>query len=170
MARKAQIVIIIAGVLVAIGMITSYYGASLVTQDITYNEGILNSTAPIQVTKDLDPTIADTAVFVVQSEGFADADLVANLFDPDNQVISTKRIDQKNTEVQFTIPKKGSYRLDLENQRQTEVHVVIGITHMPDKLLLSVNILGQLFILSGFAGVVISGIYAIKSRKKTQLR
>ncbi|HSA97627.1 MAG TPA: hypothetical protein VLF17_00940 [Candidatus Nitrosotenuis sp.] len=168
--KKSHTVILIAGALVAVGMITSYYGASLVTQDITYNEGILNSTAPIQVTKALDPAITETAVFVVQSEGFADADLVASLFDPSNQIISTKKIDQKNTEVQFKIPEKGSYRLELENQRQTEVHVLIGLTHMPDRLLISLNFLGQMFILSGFAGVVISGIYAIKSRKKTQLR
>lgn len=168
--KKSHTVILIAGALVAVGMITSYYGASLVTQDITYNEGILNSTAPIQVTKTLDPAITETAVFVVQSEGFADADLVASLFDPSNQIISTKKIDQKNTEVQFKIPEKGSYRLELENQRQTEVHVLIGLTHMPDRLLISLNFLGQMFILSGFAGVVISGIYAIKSRKKTQLR
>jgi len=168
--QKSHIVILIAGALVAVGMITSYYGASLVTQDITYNEGILNSTAPIQVTKTLDPAITETAVFVVQSEGFADADLVASLFDPSNQIISTKKIDQRNTEVQFTIQAKGPYRLELENQRQTEVHVVIGLTHMPDRLLISLNFLGQMFILSGFVGVVISGIYAIKSRKKTQLR
>ena len=168
--QKSHTVILIAGALVAVGMIISYYGASLVTQDITYNEGILNGTAPIQVTKTLDPAITEKAVFVVQSEGFAEADLVASLFDPNNQIISTKKIDQKNTEVQFTIPEKGPYRLELENQRQTEVHVVIGLTHMPDRLLISLNYLGQMFILSGFAGVVISGIYAIKSRKKTQLR
>ena len=168
--QKSHIVILIAGALVAVGMITSYYGASLVTQDITYNEGILNSTAPIQVTKEMDPAITESAVFVVQSEGFADADLVASIFDPSNQIISTKKIDQINTEVQFTIPVKGLYRLELENQKQTDVHVIIGLTHMPDKLLISLNFLGQMFILSGFVGVVISGIYAIKSRKKTQLR
>lgn len=168
--QKSHIVILIAGALVAVGMITSYYGASLVTQDIMYNEGILNSTAPIQITKDLDPAITETAVFVVQSEGFADADLTASLFDPSNQIISTKKIDQRNTEVQFTIPVKGSYRLELENKRQTEVHVVIGLTHMPNNLFISLNFLGQIFILSGFVGVVISGIYAIKSRKKAQLR
>lgn len=168
--QKSHIVILIAGTLVAIGMVTSFYGARLVTQDVTYNEGILNSTVPIQVTKDLDPAKSDTAVFVVQSEGYADASLVASLFDPSSQIISSKKIEQKNTEVEFAIPEKGSYRLELENEKQTEVHVIIGLTHMPDKLLISLNFLGQTFILSGFAGVVISGIYAYKSRKKSQLR
>jgi len=168
--QKSHIVILIAGALVAAGMIISYYGASLVTQDITYNEGILNGTAPIQVTKDLDPSISETAVFVVQSPEFADASLVASLFDPSSQIISTKKIEQKNTEVQFAITAKGTYRLELENGKQTEVHVIIGLTHMPDKLLISLNFLGQMLILSGFAGVVISGIYALKSRKKAQLR
>jgi hypothetical protein len=168
--QKSHIVILIAGALVAVGMITSYYGASLVTQDITYNEGILNGTAPIQVTKDLDPAISKTAVFVVQSEGFSDESLVAKLFDPSSQVISSKKIEQKNTEVEFVIPTKGTYRLELENEKQSEVHVIIGLTHMPDKLLISLNYLGQTFILSGFVGVVISGIYALKSRKKAQLR
>lgn len=168
--QKSHIVILIAGLLVAVGMITSYYGAHFVTQDIAYNEGILNGTVPIQVTKDLDPAKSETAVFVVQSEGFADAGLVASLFDPSNQVISSKMISQKNTEEQFTISTKGTYRLELENEKQTEVHVIVGLTHMPDKLLISLNYLGQMLILSGFVGVVISGIYAFKSRKKAQLR
>lgn len=168
--QKSHIVILVAGLLVAVGMITSYYGASLVIQDVRYNEGILNGTVPIQVTKELDPAIRETAVFVVQSEGFSDASLVAKLFDPSNQIISTKKIEQKNTEVEFTIPTKGIYRLELENEKQTEVHVIVGLTHMPDKLLISLNYLGQMLILSGFVGVVISGIYAFKSRKKAQLR
>jgi hypothetical protein len=168
--QKSHIVILIAGLLVAVGMVMSYYGASLVTKDVTYNEGILNSTAPIHITKELDPSISKTAVLVVQSEGFADADMVAKLFDPSNQIMSTKKIEQKNTEEEFTIPAKGIYRLELENERQTEVHAIIGLTHMPDKMIISLNYLGQMFILSGFVGVVVSGIFALKSRKKAQLR
>ena len=168
--QKSHIVILIAGLLVAVGMTTSYYGAHFVTQDIAYREGILNSTVPIQVTKELDPAKSETAVFVVQSEGFADASLVASLFDPSNQIISTKTISQKNTEEQFTISTKGIYRLELENEKQAETHVILGLTHMPDKLLISLNYLGQMLIFSGFVGVVISGIYAFKSRKKAQLR
>lgn len=168
--QKSHIVILIAGFLVAAGMVMSYYGASLVAKDVTYNEGILNGTAPIQVTKELDPAISDTAVFVVQSEGFSDADMVAKLFDPNNQIISTKKIEQKNTEEEFAIPAKGTYRLQLENEKQTEVRAIIGLTHMPDKIIISLNYLGQMFILSGFVGVVVAGIFALKSRKKAQLR
>ncbi len=168
--QKSHIVILIAGMLVAVGMVMSYYGASLVTQDVTYNEAILNGTAPIQITKELDPSISDTAVFVVQSEGFADASLVAKLYDPSNQIITTERIEQKNTEEEFAIAEKGTYRLELENEKQTEAHAIIGLTHMPDRIIISLNYLGQMFILSGFAGVVVSGIFALKSRKKAQLR
>jgi hypothetical protein len=109
-------------------------------------------------------------VFVVQSEGFSDADMVAKLFDPSNQIISTKKIEQKNTEEEFAIPAKGTYRLQLENEKQTEVRAIIGLTHMPDKIIISLNYLGQMFILSGFVGVVVAGIFALKSRKKAQLR
>lgn len=168
--QKSHIVILIAGLLVAVGMVMSYYGAILVTQDVQKEEGILNGTAPIHVTKELDPSISKTAVLVVQSEGFADADMVAKLFDPSNQIMSTKKIEQKNTEEEFAIPAKGTYRLELENERQTEVHAIIGLTHMPDKMIISLNYLGQMFILSGFVGVVVSGIFALKSRKKAQLR
>lgn len=168
--QKSHIVILIAGLLVAAGMVMSYYGASLVTRDVTYSEATLNGTAPIQVTKELDPSVSDTAVFVVQSEGFADASMVARLSGPDNQIISTKRIEQKNTEGEFAIPAKGIYRLELENEKQTEVRAIIGLTHMPDKMIISLNYLGQMFILSGFVGVVVSGIFALKSRKKAQLR
>jgi hypothetical protein len=168
--QKSHIVILIAGLLVAAGMVMSYYGASIIAGDVTHNEGILNGTAPIQITKDLDPSISNTAVFVVQSEEFADAGMVAKLFDPSNQIISTKRIEQKNTEEEFVIQAKGTHRLELENEKQTEVHAIIGLTHMPDQIIISVNYLGQMFILSGFVGVAIAGIFALKSRKKSQLR
>ena len=170
MTRKAQIVILIAGTLVAIGMVTSFYGARLITQDIPPMEGILNGTTPIQITKELDPTKTKTAVFVVQTEKLDDAIIAANVYDPNNKSIVSKTIDQNNVEGQFDISIKGSYKLELSNSKQTEVPVRIVLGYMPDKILIALNYLGQMFILSGFVGVVIAGLYALKDRRKTQLR
>jgi Zn-dependent alcohol dehydrogenase len=43
----------------------------------------------------------------------------------------------------------------------------MGITHMPDKSIVALNILGQSMIITGFVGVGIAAIYALKTKKKS---
>jgi hypothetical protein len=43
--------------------------------------------------------------------------------------------------------------------------IIVGITHAPEKSIVALNMLGQSMIISGFVGVGIAVIYAIKTRK-----
>lgn len=163
--KKSHLILFIGGALVAVGMVTSFYGSKLVTQDLTVTEGIISEASPIELTRELDPAITKTAVFVIHAENF-EGGLVATILDPSGQQITSKEINQESTEEQFEIDTKGNYKLLLENSGTSEVPIVIGLTHMPDKNLIVLNLLGQSIIISGFVGVGIAVIYELKNRKK----
>jgi hypothetical protein len=161
--KRGHIILLIGGALVAAGMITSYFGSKLATQDLSATEGLLSDGSPIELTKDLDPTKASVGAFVVHAEG---GDLVATLFDPSGMQVASKPIDRVSTEEQFEIKQKGSYRLVLENSG-SEVSAIIGLTHMPEKSVLALNVLGQGIIVSGFVGLAIALVYLVAGRKKS---
>jgi hypothetical protein len=146
-------------------MVTSYFGSNLTTQDLAITEGTVMEGSPIELTREMDPAMSQTGVFIVQAEGFGQNTLSVIVFDPSGGQIVSKRIDQKTIEGQFEIKTKGSYRLILENSGTT-VPAVVGLTHMPEKSILLFNVLGQSIILSGFVGLGISILYMIRSRKK----
>jgi hypothetical protein len=162
--KKSHLILFIGGALVAIGMVTSFYGSKIVTQDLTIAEGMASDSSPVELTKELDPVIAGTGVFVVQAESFDG--LVATISDPLGQQITSIEISQKSTEEQFEITTKGIYKLLLQSSAASEVPVVMGLTHMPDKNFIALNLLGQSLIISGFVGVGFAVILEIKSRRK----
>ncbi len=169
--KKSHLVLFIGGALVAAGMLASFYGSKLVTADLTINEAVLGETTQMELVKELDPLVAGTGAFVVHVEGLEEgAELTAVVLDPDGRQIASEDISEGSTEGQFEISSKGSYKIWLKNPKESQGRAVIGLTHMPDKSLLVLNILGQSLILSGFVGLGIAVIYEIRNRKKSQLR
>lgn len=162
--KKSHLILFIGGALVAIGMVTSFYGSKLVTQDLTITEGMVSDASPVELTRELDPAIVNTGVFVVQAESFDG--LVATMLDPIGQQIASIEISQKSTEKQFEITTKGVYKLLLQSSATSEAPIVMGLTHMPDKNFIALNLLGQSLIISGFVGVGLAVILEIKGRKK----
>lgn len=168
--KKSHMILFIGGVLIAVGMIASYYGSMLITQDLAVTEGIISAGSSLEITKELDPMITHTGIFVVNAENF-EVGLAATVLDPQSQHVISKEITQKSTEEEFEITTKGDYRLLLENSGSADTQVIIGLTHMPDKNSIALNLLGQSIIVSGFVGVGIAVIYEILTRKKkNQLR
>lgn len=162
--RKSHLILFIGGALVAIGMVTSFYGSNLVTEDLAIIEGVASDASPVELIKELDPAIANTGVFVIQAESFDG--LAATILDPIGQQITSIEISQRSTEEQFEITAKGSYKLLLQSSAANEIPIVMGLTHMPDKNFIALNLLGQSLIVSGFVGVGLAVILEIKNRKK----
>jgi membrane protein DedA with SNARE-associated domain len=164
--KKSHIILLIGGTLVAAGMIISYYGSTLTTQDITKAEGLLKDGLPIELTKELDPAIKDVGAFVVLVQSFEEGKIMATVFDPSGAQVASKTIEQDSTEEQFEIKTKGAYKLVLENSGP-EISATVGLTHMPEKLFLALNVLGFWVIISGFVGLVIAMILLIKEKRKS---
>lgn len=164
--KKPQIIILIAAGLVATGMVTSFLGASVITQGVAVTEGEVAQMQPMELTHELDPAVADTGVFVVQMRAEPGSTLTARVFDPSGIQIASESISERSTEEQFSIHAKGEYRLVLESPDSQAIQAVLGLAHMPDRLVVALNIFGQAAILSGFVGVAIAVIYAIKTRRR----
>lgn len=164
--KRAHLILFIGGALVAVGMILSYIGATLIAQEVAITEGIVNQDSPIEFTTRLSPNIAATGKFVIIVEGSSYEHLIARLYDPAGDLLATKEINQKSTEEKFQIDRDGNYTLILKKSDSGDIPIVIGLTHEPEKALVALNTLGQSLILSGFIGVVISFVYFIINRKK----
>ncbi|MEW6043289.1 MAG: hypothetical protein AB1608_03415 [Thermoproteota archaeon] len=164
--KRSHLILFIGGALVAAGMVISFYGSKITTQDMAVMEGQAASGSALEITKELDPAIADTGVFVVQVENFDEGAIQATVFDPDGAQVAFKSIEQESTEATFRIASKGDYRLVVENSGAV-VSAVIGITHMPQKSVLLLNVFGQGIIISGFVGLGIALLYMILDRKRS---
>lgn len=165
MIKKLHLILFVGGGLVAIGMILSYTGASVISGQVSIKETLVNGTIPVTLEKELDPTITNQGAFVVRAEGIEKASLVATVYGPTGEITSKSIIDV-STEEYFDIESKGTYRLEVRNSAE-EVPIVMGLTHMPDKSIVALNILGQSMIITGFVGVGIAAIYALKTKKKS---
>lgn len=163
--KKSHLILFVGGGLVAIGMILSYTGASVISGQVSIKETLVNGTIPATLEKELDPTITEQGAFVVRAEGLERANLVATVYGPTGEIAS-KKITDVSTEEYFDIESKGTYRLEVRNSAE-EIPIVMGITHMPDKIIVVLNMLGQSMIITGFVGVGIAAIYALKTRKKS---
>jgi hypothetical protein len=158
--------LLIGGALVATGMIIMGVGSNLTTQGMTKTEGLLKSGSPIEITKELDPAIKSVGAFIVLVQSFEEGKLKAVVIDPNGGQVASKTIDQISTEEQFKITIKGTYKLILENSGE-EISAMIGLTHMPEKAILGLNVLGFWITVSGFVGLVVAMMYMIKDRKKS---
>lgn len=165
--KKSHLILFVAGGLVAVGMILSYVGATFIAQQISISETIVNGTAPAELLKELSPENTQQGAFVVRAEEFEKTSLVAYVYDPSGTQIISKEITQISTEEYFDISTKGEYKLVVQNMGSQDIPIVLGLTHMPDRSLVAINLLGQSMIVSGFVGVGIAGLVAIKSRKKS---
>ena len=165
--RKGPLILFIGGALIAIGMILSYTGASFISGQVSVKEALVNSTIPVELQKELDPSIANQGAFVVRAEEFQKTTLVASVYDPSGTELVSKEITQVSTEEYFDIESKGDYKVLVQNTGAVETPIVIGLAHMPDKSIVALNLLGQSMIITGFVGVGIAAIYMLKTRKKS---
>lgn len=164
--KKSHLILFVGGGLVAIGMILSYFGASFISGQVTINEAIVNATIPVTLEKELDSLVSNKGAYVVRAEDFENADLVATLYGPSGDQIASKKIAQVSTEEYFDINAKGAYKLQVSNDGK-EIPIVFGLTYMPDKSIIALNFLGQSMIITGFIGVLVAGVYALMTRKKS---
>ncbi|HIH07038.1 MAG TPA: hypothetical protein HA236_02060 [Candidatus Nitrosotenuis sp.] len=164
--KKSYLILFLGGALVAVGMILSYTGASMISNQVTFKETIVNGTIPSTVEKVLDPAINSKGVFVLRIENSDSANIVATIYDPSGEQVFSKKIDNIKMEEYFDINSKGRYTLEVRNGGE-QVQVLFGLSQMPDRFVVLLNTLGQYMILSGFVGAAIAIIYAIKIRQKS---
>lgn len=167
--QKSLIFLLFVGTLIAVGIILSFYGAQLTTQNLTVKEENLEPSSSIEVIAELDPAISETGVYGIIIDNFEVGKISISVLDPIGTQILSNEIEKESTEERFEIISKGSYNLIIENSGSLESQIVVGIGHMPDAGTLSVGITGFYILIVGLIGIVGVGIYSIRNRKKQRL-
>lgn len=164
--QKPIVFLVIVGALLAAGVILSFYGAQLTTQDLTVKEENILSGDSLEISTELDPLKNSNGVFVIQILEDKENVLTAKISDPLGFEILSLPIDRESLEEKFDISSKGTYQLVVENSGLEDLQVVVAIGHMPDKSTISVGITGFYLLIVGLIGIVGVGIYAIRNRNR----
>ncbi len=164
--QKPIVFLVIVGALLAAGVILSFYGAQLTTQDLTVKEENILSGDSLEISTELDPLKNNNGVFVIQILEDKENVLTAKISDPLGFEILSLPIDRESIEEKFEISSKGTYQLVVENSGLEDLQIVVAIGHMPDKSTISVGISGFYLLIVGLIGIVGVGIYAIRNRNR----
>jgi len=156
----------VVGGLIAAGMIMSFYGSQIVTEDLQMNETVLSPNDSFELFSELDSEISKTGVWVIQVEKFEEGTISAEIFDPFDSLIDSQIVPRDSFEQKFEIISTGSYKLVIENSGSQETQIITVLGHMPDSSKLSLGITGFYILIIGLLGIVGVGIYAYRNRRE----
>ena len=164
--QKPMVFMVIMGCIMAVGMAMSFYGSQIIIQDLVSEQAEVIPGNSLEITVELDSSVSETGVYVVQTMNFKEDSISAKIFDPFGTQIISKSIESDSFEDRFEISSKGKYQLVIENFGSEETIIVGVLGHMPDKSKLSIGISGFYLLIVGMIGMVGVGIYAFKKRQK----
>ena len=165
--NRPLVFLVIVGALIAAGIILSFYGSQLTTQNIIVKEENILPDSAVQVSIELDPSVGETGVFaVVVIENFVEGTISVSVFDPLGSQIISKIAEKESTEERFEITSGGKYILEIKNSGLEESKVFVGLGYMPDAATVSIGIIGFYLLIFGLIGIVGIGVYSIRNRQK----
>jgi len=168
MEKPLLFLLMVVGILAA-GIILSFYGAQLTTQDIIVKEESIAPGSAVEVSIELDPKVGETGVFAVLLEKFEEDSISVSVYDPSGSEIISNIAEKETTEERFEIISSGTYKLEIKNSGLEESQIVAGLGYMPEAGTLSVGITGFFLLIVGLIGIVGIGFYAVRNRKKHNL-
>ena len=165
--NRPLVFLVIVGALIATGIILSFYGSQLTTQNIIVKEENILPDSAVQVSIELDPSVGETGVFaVVVIENFEEGIISVSVFDPLGSKIISKIAEKESTEERFEVISGGTYKLEIKNSGFEETKVVVGLGYMPDEATRLIGIMGASLLIVGLIGIVGIGVYSIRNRQK----
>ena len=165
--NRPLVFLLIVGALIAGGIILSFYGSQLTTQNIIVKEESILPDSPVEVSIELDPSVGETGVFaVVVIENFEEDSISVSVIDPIGSQIISKIAEKESTEELFDITSVGTYKLEIKNSGIKESKVVVGLGYMPDTGTQLIGIIGTSLLIVGLIGIVGIGVYSIRHRQR----
>ncbi len=164
---RPLVFLLIVGALIAAGIILSFYGSQLTTQNIIVKEENILPDSAVEVSIELDPSVGETGVFaVVVLENFEVGTISVSVFDPLGSQIISKIAEKESTEERFEVTSGGTYKLEIKNSGLEESKIVVGLGYMPDTVTQLIGIIGFSLLIVGLIGIVGIGVYSIRNRQK----
>ena len=164
---RPLVFLLIVGALIAAGIILSFYGSQLTTQNIIVKEENILPDSTVEVSIELDPSVRETGVFaVIVVENFEEGTISVSVFDPLGSQIISKIAEKESTEERFEVTSGGTYKLEIKNSGLEESKVVVGLGYMPDEATQLIGVMGSSLLIVGLIGIVGIGVYSIRNRQK----
>ena len=167
--EKSLVFLLIVGIILGSGIVLSFYGAQLSTQNLVVKDETVAPGSSIEVTRELDPEIIETGVYAILLDDFEEDSIYVSVYDPLGSEIVSSIAEKESSEERFEIISSGSYTMKIENIGIEDTYVVAGFGYMPEVGTLSVGITGFYLVIVGLIGIVGVGFYAVKSRRKNRL-
>ena len=164
---RPLVFLLLVGAILAAGIILSFYGSQLTTQNIIVKEENILPDSAVEVSIELEPSVGETGVFaVVVLENFEGGTISVSVFDPIGSKIISKIVDKAKTEERFEITSGGKYKLEIKNSGLEESKVFVGLGYPPDTGTILIGNIGFILLIFGLIGIVGIGIYSIRNRQK----
>lgn len=116
---------------------------------------------------DFDTQNTPIGVFAVQTMEIKDNIVSARVLDPFDSEIISQMINEENVEKEFDVVETGTYKLIIESTSEQEIQMFAAIGPLPDAGKKSLGFISVYVLVIGMIGLVGSGIYAVKNRKRS---
>ena len=165
--QKAGIILVISGALIVIGLILLAVGNQIILEGVFQGNGKINSSQELIVSGEFNSEESSTGVFAVQVMEFKENTVSARILDPFDNEIASKNVDEETIEEEFDIVDTGDYKLVIQTNSNEDIQVFGAIGPLPDAGKKSLSFVSAYILIIGMVGLVGSGIYKIKSKKKS---
>lgn len=164
--QKSTILLVVVVALMPTGIVISSYGTQLVFEDLSQVQGIVAVGDSLETSTELDPLTSKKGVFAVQVFDLEKNAITVKILDPLENIIISQTIENETFEEEFEVTTAGAYTIIIENGGINEIQINGVIGPEPDAGKKSISFLGTYILLIGLIGIVVIGIYAIKSKIK----
>ena len=165
--EKAGIILVVSGALIVVGLILLAAGNQIILEGVSQGNGKINSSQDLTISGEFDSEESITGVFAVQVMEFKEKIVSAKILDPFGNEIVSKNVDEETIEEEFDIRDTGSYKLIIQSDSNEDIQVFGAIGPLPDAGKKSLSFVSAYILIIGMVGLVGSGIYKIKSKKKS---
>ena len=165
--EKAGIILVVSGALIVVGLILLAAGNQIILEGVSQGNGKINSSQDLTISGEFDSEESTTGVFAVQVMEFKEKIVSAKILDPFGNEIVSKNVDEETIEEEFDITDTGSYKLIIQSDSNEDIQVFGAIGPLPDAGKKSLSFVSVYILIIGMVGLVGSGIYKIKSKKKS---
>ena len=171
--QKSGIMLTVSGVLVVAGLVLLAVGNQVILEGVSQGGGAVSTGQDLVVPGEFVPEDGEdkrgpaTGVYAVQvMEYDTDMSLSASVLDPSGTEIAFERIGSETIESEFPVGEHGEYRLVVRNDGGGEAQVFGAIGPLPDAGKKSLGFLSLYVLVVGMAGLVASGIYGVRNRRR----
>lgn len=165
--EKAGIILVASGALIVVGLILLAVGNQVILEGVFQGNGKINSSQDLTISGKFDSEESAIGVFAVQVMEFKEKTVSAKILDPFGNEIVSKNVDEETIEEEFNITDTGSYKLIIQTDSNEDIQVFGAIGPLPDAGKKSLSFVSAYILIIGMVGLVGSGIYKIKSKKKS---